>query len=202
MRPARGSQASHWGHTAQSYGSSRGSAIQPRRRQQQQGGGAQKRKSSKKCAHLQRVDELLARGDRDAGEAVEEVHLRADLGRVALDGDGPVARGAAAAKCEHRDAPPAELRGRDGREQRREPAVERRGVHVPAALRALHRRRDVLPVVPLGERDERLLQRLVRQRLGGRQRQQRGRVVCGDRGKLRRGGVCDEVVVHLEVRLL
>lgn len=158
--------------------------------------------SRERRTHLQGVDKLLTRDDLDAGEAVEEVHIGLDLGRVALDGDGPVARRAATAKREHRDALAADVRGRDGREQRREPAVERCGVHVPAPLRALHRRRDVRLVVALGERDKRLLQRLVRQRLCGRQRQQRGRVVWGDRGELWRGGVRDEVVVHLGVRLL
>jgi hypothetical protein len=148
-------------------------------------------------AHLQRVDKLLAGDNLHAREAVEEVHLSLDLGRVPDDADAPVARSAPATKREHSDAPAAHVRGRDGREQRRESAVERRGVHVPAPLRALHRRLDVLLVVRLRERDERLLQRLVRQRLCRRQREQLFCIICRDRRVLWSGWVRNEVVVHL-----
>ena len=190
MYPARGSQVSHWAHREQCCGSSRESVKSTK--------GVSHRRSSEDCAHLQCLDKLLTRNDVHAREAVEEVHLGPDLGRVALDRDSPVARRAPTAKREHRDSLALDVRRRDGGQQRCEPAVKRSRVHVPAPLRALHRRLDVLLVVVLRESDERLLQRLVRQRLRRRKGQERLRVVCGDRGVLRCRWVREEVIVHLE----
>lgn len=115
--------------------------------------------------NMQRIDVFLARHHLHAREALDEVHLLLDLRRVAPDADREEAARKPAAKSEHADALPAQLRGLDAREERREAAVQRRSVHVATAPRALHRFLDGRLKLGLGDGHERLLKRLIRQRL-------------------------------------
>lgn len=185
-RRARCCRSSPRGCTQRRGGSSPGAAAYGQRQSIQR---------REEITYPERIDVLLAGHDLHRVEAVQEVHVVADLGRVALDADREEGRGAAGAVREHAQARAAErLRGHGGHE-RGEAAVERAGVHVAAAAGAVHRRLDALGEVRLGERDERLLGGLVRQRRLVRGLEHLLRV--RDVGELRVLGVRHEVVVEL-----
>lgn len=151
--------------------------------------------SQRRKTYRERIDVGLARHDIHAVKPLNEVQLLPDGRRVALDVDGEEAAREATSESEHADALAPELRGLDAREERREAAVQGRGVHVAATPCAAHAELDGALELLLGDADEGLLECLVRKRLLVRLRKDRFRVrdVC----VLRRFGVRHEVVPDL-----
>lgn len=114
-------------------------------------------------ADLERLNVLLARHHFDARQPLHQVQLLPHLSRITFHPDNEERARQTTSIRKHADSLPLELLRGNGRQEGRQTAVQRRGVHVTATLCAEERGIDFRLVCGFGEGDEGLFEDFVRE---------------------------------------